>query len=258
MPIEEFEVTGAQALQDQRCKGFAALTADRIRAAESCQFSLLPREELARLAADWFEACAKAMLRGNFSAIDQWTRFQSERVAAEGFTLEDILELLRICRNTAIETERWNPDILSEVDEVIHEVLAATNGWKPVQQDNSIEQAGTDSAEFALGEETQERTGERRTFGRNRLQLPIRVRGVGKQRDLQEVHRTLSISRGGLYFVTQGSYEMHQVLRICYPYWTDHGAINREYSAKVVRLDRLPNHSLGVGIEFIGDAEGKN
>jgi hypothetical protein len=256
MPIEEIEATGAQLVQQERCKNFAALTAERIRAARNCQFSLLPREELARLVANWYESYALAMMRGNFAAIDQWIRFQSERAASEGFAREDVVELLRLCRSSAIETEKWDPDIVAEVDEVVDEALGGTNKWTSAKQREPVEEAQADSEESVPRPTKNGRAVERRSFDRNRLQLPIRVRGVGKQSHLEEVTHTQSISRGGLYFVTRETYQANQILKISYPFWTDPGAINCEYPAKVMRVDRISDHAWGVGIQFLdGDAD---
>jgi hypothetical protein len=111
VPFEDNEITGAQLLQERRCQSFGFLTANQLQAAENCLFSLLPCEELARLASGWYEACSQAMLRGNFAAIDQWVRNQSLNAAERGFSLEDVVELLQICRSSAFETEHWNRDI---------------------------------------------------------------------------------------------------------------------------------------------------
>jgi hypothetical protein len=257
MPIEEFEATGAQLVQQERCKSFAALTAERIRSAQNCQFCLLPREELARLVASWYESYALAMMRGNFAAIDQWIRFQSERAASEGFAREDVVELLRICRSSAIETEKWDPDIVSEVDEVVDEALGGTNKWNGPKQQEPAEQSQADSQEHEPRPTKYGRPVERRTFDRNRLQLPIRIRGVGKHSHLKEVTHTQSISRGGLYFVTREAYQANQTLKISYPFWTDPGAINCEYPAKVMRVDRISDQAWGVGIQFLDEDAGR-
>src|SRR6202035_2937246 len=105
MPFHEEETTGAQVLQRKRCARFATEAAERIRSDEKCLFSLLPHQELSRLAGDWYDACAQAMLRGNYAPIDQWIRSQSRLATEQGFASEDILQLLFICRRSAIETE---------------------------------------------------------------------------------------------------------------------------------------------------------
>ena len=92
--------------REQRHAQFALQAADRIRCTESCSFSLLPQDELVRQAADWYQACAEGMLRGNYALIDLWVREQAARAAQEGFALEDLFELLRACRKCAIEVER--------------------------------------------------------------------------------------------------------------------------------------------------------
>lgn len=250
MRFEESEVTGSKLLQDERCQNFAFLTAGKIQAVEGCLFSLLPCEELARLAAGWYEACSQAMLRGNFAAIEQWVRCQSMRAAAEGFASEDVVELLRICRSSAFESEQWNPDIFSQVEEVIEEALSATTDWSGPAEDNRMAQKPDDSEASVLRLEAVGASGERRNVGRNRLQFPIRVRSTIGQWRAEEITVTNNISREGLYFVTEGCYQAEQDLKVSYPYWTDPGAINPEYSAKVVRIDRLSDKTCGVAVHF--------
>jgi hypothetical protein len=46
-------------------------------------------------------------------------------------------------------------------------------------------------------------------------------------------------------------------LKVIYPYWTGPGSINREYSARVTRLDRLPDRSWGVAVEFLQNLRDK-
>ena len=70
-----------------------------------------------------YQSCAQAMLRGNYALIDQWVCKQASVAREHGFELGDLVELLRICRNSAIEFERWDPDFLLPVNEVINEAL---------------------------------------------------------------------------------------------------------------------------------------
>lgn len=100
--------------------------------------------------------------------------------------------------------------------------------------------------------------GERRAAGRNHLQFPIRVRSAAGQWRAEEVTVTQNISRGGLYFVTEGHYQEEQLLKVCYPYWTDSGAINQEYSAKVGRIERLSKKTWGVAGHFFESVVGKS
>jgi hypothetical protein len=258
MPFEEQELTAAQSLQGVRRERFAFQAAERIRSAEKCLFSLLPHDELSRMAGDWFDACAQAMLRGNYASIDFWVRTQAERAASQGFAPADLLQMMAICRQAAIDLESWNEDILSSVDEVIEEVFASIHGkiaWK-APEGHAFAIAASEIEPIWVGRdwvpETEESTSERRKFARNRLQLPIRVKS-GRNREIQEVTKTHSISRGGLYFITTREYKIDQSLRINFPYWDDHGGINREYDAKVIRLDRLPGQEWGVGVDFQED-----
>src|SRR6202011_1552493 len=99
---------------------------------------------------------------------------------------------------------------------------------------------------------------ERRNFDRNRLRLPIRVCGTGERGRIEETTFTQSISRGGLYFVSREEWSAGQILNITYPYWTDLGGINTEYTAKVLRLDPLKDETWGVGVEFLESLGRKN
>ena len=257
MPFEEDEATGAQLLQRERGGKFAPQAADRIRNAEKCLFSLLPHEELSRMAGEWYESCSQAMLRGNYAPIDIWVRTQSTLAASEGFAPEDLLQLLRICRQSAIDVEYWNEDIFSAVDEVIQDVFGSIRSklpWNiPDDTDYHLEAPVVVEQSSPIVEEVKEeiRTGDRRRFARNRLQLPIRVFGSGGNGDAEEITRTQSISRGGLYFLSPQGYAKDQVMKINFPYWNSPGGINVPYSVKVVRLDRLSDAIWGVGVDFL-------
>ena len=257
MPIEEFEMTAAHQLQQLRCEKFAPIAAERVRSTENCQYSLLPAAELTRIVAEWYDACALAMLRGNYAGIDQWIRRQADKGAEQGFASSDIEELLRICREAAIEVERWDKDIFSDVEEVLREALQAAFkqvGPPPV---NYVVAAPGDCDSGAVEVVTEERTGERRIYFRNRLQFPVRICGVGGKWQLDEITSTHNISRGGLYIVTKVKYLADQALKVTYPYWTDPGAINLEYKALVSRLDRLADGTSGVAIAFLENPSGK-
>jgi PilZ domain-containing protein len=261
MQIQKTEVTKEQVRhQRQRCERFATGTADAIGAAGHCLFSLLPYEERVRQAAGWYDACAQAMLRGNYAPLDEWIRRQACGTAAEGFELEDLLKLLRICRRSAVEIDGWDEDVFSAVDDVINEGLLAIRPkvpWNISDGLNYLKEAESIpalKAELNASEPTacaETRQGERREFGRNRLALPIRVRCTAKHGQGEEVTFTQSVSLSGLYFRTQKNYPIGSPLLVTYPYWTGPGSINREYSARVARLDPMPDRSWGVAVEFL-------
>jgi len=257
MPFEEQEATGAQVLQRERGEKFAPQAADRIRAAERCLFSLLPHEELSRMAGEWYDACSQAMLRGNYSPIDTWVRTQSTLAATQGFAPADLLQLLGICRKSAIEVECWNEDIFSAVDDVMQEVFRSIRSklpWNALDDmDYHLDAPVVVEQGAPIVEEVKEetRTGNRRRFTRNRLQLPIRVLGSNGNGRAEEITRTQSISRGGLYFVSSKGYPKDQAMKINFPYWDSPGGINLEYAVKVVRLDRRPDGTWGVGVDFL-------
>lgn len=267
MKLQEIDVTKAQKHQQrQRCERFAAGTADTIAAAGHCLFSLLPYQERLRTATSWYDACAQAMLRGNYAPLDEWIRREARLAEGEHFELEDLLQLLRICRRSAIEIDGWDEDIFSSVDEVINEGLLAIRAsvsWKISDNLNYIYEK---ESKLALQPEliafepiasSDTREGERREAGRNRLALPIRVRRTTEKSRSEEITKTQNVSLSGLYFRTREIYPIGSHLQIVYPYWIGPESINREYSARVARLDPLPDRSWGVAVEFLQDLHDK-
>lgn len=272
MLLQKTEVTKQQARQQrQRCARFAAGTANAIGAADECLFSLLPYAERVRQAASWYEACTQAMLRCNFAPLDEWIRRQACLAAEEHFELEDLLQLLRICRSSAIEIDGWDEDVFSAVDEVINEGLRAIRekvSWNIPDQLNYVKEAQRDLGmrpeliEFdpvasELIRNRERRNGERRETGRNRLALPIRVRCTSQKKQSDEITLTQNVSLSGFYFRTEKNYTLGSHLKVIYPYWTGPGSINREYPARVARLDPLPDRSWGVAVEFLQNLRDK-
>lgn len=260
MPLQKTEVTKEQLRQHrQKCEQFSAGTAEAIGAAGECLYSLMPYEERLRQAASWYDACSQAMLRGNYAPLDEWIRGQACLASEQHFELEDLLQLLRICRRSAIDVVRWDEEVFSSLDDVINEGLHAIRAnvqWNISGDLNYLDDVDSEPAlksELSASgpvsrSEIQE--SERRDSGRNRLALPIRVRGSTQQGHGEEITYTQNVSLSGLYFVTVQSYREGAPLRVTYPYWTDPGRINREYSARIARLDRLPDEAWGVAVEF--------
>jgi hypothetical protein len=94
---------------------------------------------------------------------------------------------------------------------------------------------------------------EKRVKVRLRLGRSIRVRpSVPGSNAVDEKLMTLNVSRNGLYFGTASrSYYKGMRLFVIYPYSAAPGAINRDYNAEVVRVDRLPNGHYGVAIQLL-------
>jgi hypothetical protein len=268
MLLREANVASVEELQKQRSEGFGAMTAGKIRAAAHCRFSLLPHEHLARLASGWYDASAQAMLSGNYVSIDTWIQTQTQRAAEQNFTLEDVLELLRICRKQAIQEEKWSEEVLIPVDEAIQDALrpvASAVGWTFAGEQTSAPESSAGPALSSAAEQAKPETAasepsleswlarpweDRRGFDRNCLKLPIRVRAATTG-NIDELTYSQNVSRGGLYFVTRStSYKLQMGLIVTYPYWSEAGAINREYRAKVVRLDAMTDGGFGVAIRF--------
>jgi hypothetical protein len=267
MLLQKTQVTKTQERQQrQRCERFAAGTADAIGAAGQCLFSLLPYEERVRQAASWYDACAEAMLRCNFAPLDEWIREQACKAAEENFELDDLLQLLRICRKSALEIDGWDEDIFSTVDEVINEALLAIRpnvSWNIPDHLNYLKVLASKSASQPASKApdpsapAEVREGERRISGRNQLALPIRVRCTTGKSPSDEITLTQNVSISGLYFRTPENYKLGSTLQVTYPYWTGPGSINKVYSGRVARLDRLPDGSWGVAVEFLQSLRNK-
>ena len=101
------------------------------------------------------------------------------------------------------------------------------------------------------------REDDRRRSGRNRLALPIRVRCTTERNQTDEINSTLNVSLSGFYFSTRENYKIGSRLQVAYPYWAVPGSLNREYPARVTRLDTLPDGSLGVAVEFLESLRNK-
>jgi hypothetical protein len=259
--LPEAETTKAKSRQDERRQVYAAAAGERLRGAENCQFSLLPYEELVRVASTWYDAAAEAMLRGNYSAIDDLIRAQTRVAAEQGFELDDLLELLRLCRRVAIEKDGWNEDQFTDVDAVIDDALAALRGqvaWEIPAGLNYVtgqtaadrEQAKRDREAAEAAAQAAQPRGERRVHGRNKLRMPIRIRGVLGEGPVDEVTRTENVAKGGVYFLSDKPYFKGAALQVVYPYWTTPGAVNKEYPAEVVRLDEKEGKPRGIAVRF--------
>jgi len=267
MLLQKSELTKEQARQQQKkCGRFAAGTAVAIGAAKECLYSLLPYQERVRQAASWYEACAQAMLRCNFAPLDEWIRKQACLAAEEHFELEDLQQLLRICRRCAIEIDGWDEEVFSPVDDVINEGLQAIRekvSWEIPERMNYLNGPENDRASLSeliasdANAGAKVRKGERRVTGRNRLALPIRIRRTTQKNQSDEITLTQNVSLSGFYFKTQIDYPPGSHLKVIYPFWKGPGSINREYAARVARLDPLPDRSWGVAVEFLQNLRDK-
>lgn len=259
--LPEEETSKAKAREHERRQIYAAAAGERLRAAHHCGFSLLPYEELARVASTWYAAAAEAMLRGNYAPIGNLVCDEARVASEHGFELEDVLELLRVCRRTAVEKDGWNEDELTNIDAVIDDALAVLRGtveWKIPEGLNYLagETAASregarqprDAAETAV-KAAQPRS-ERRGHTRTKLRLPIRVRGVLGGKPVDEITRTENVAKGGVYFVSTKPYYEGAQLQVMYPYWTTPGAIHHEYPAEVVRVDEKEAKAKGVAVKF--------
>lgn len=83
----------------------------------------------------------------------------------------------------------------------------------------------------------------------------VRVRPSDPEMEhFEEVRATTSMSRSGVYFHTQhGPYALGMRLFVTIPYTDDPAALSREYLGEVVRLDKLDEESIGVGLKLLMD-----
>lgn len=258
--FQDEEPTKAQLRQAERRDRYATLAAEQLRAARDSQFSLLPFDELARLATNWYSGCTEAMLRGNYGPVEDLVRAQARAAAEQGFTLEDLLILLRQCRTVAIEKDGWNDDQFAEVDSAIDQALTSLCGqvsWEIPEglsyvtgEHTASRRAAEEAVAAVRAMEVPAEPRERRTHIRNRLRLPIRVTGRLPEGELEEVTQTENVAKGGIYFHSRKSYYKGLELEVTYPYWTTPGAINHSYRAEVVRVDARPDESKGVALKF--------
>jgi hypothetical protein len=248
MPIEDS--TRPVVRESWRRERYATAAAEQIRDAKECQFSFLPFDELARVASFWYEAAADGMLRGNYAGVDRWIRSQARTAAEQGFELPALLQLLRICRQVAIEKEGWQSEQFAEVDAVINECLAALRSagvsWQIPDGLDYITGKGRAPEAKVEGER-----GERRVHNRSQLKMPIRVSGYHLGESLDEYTKTENVARGGLYFITAQNYARGMRVLVTYPYSREPGALNVDYPAEVMRLDDLPENKKGVAVKFL-------
>ncbi len=91
---------------------------------------------------------------------------------------------------------------------------------------------------------------DQRTRSRIRLTLPVRIRQVGPPRDLVEVNSTLDVSRNGILFRTRQPYDVNSTIWITMPYHAQAAGSEPEFPASVVRIDRAPDGSAEIAVQF--------
>lgn len=249
----EEESSEAAGRKHARQEHYSEVAAERLHGAADCQFCLLPYQELARAAGIWFEAASEAMMRANYGPLEEMIRDQARVAAEQGFELEDILQFLRILRETAIKEEGWNPDQLAEMDDVIDEAFQALHGQVAWKIPAGLKYLTGESREHRELAAVQPESSERRKTTRNQLRLPIRVKTYLPIGAVDEITRTENVARGGLYFLSKNAYYKDVRLHIMYPYWETPGAINTEYPAEVVRIDDEGSDIRGIAVRFLVD-----
>lgn len=245
---------------------YAAVAGEQLREATDCRFSFLPYDALVQISAGWYTAAVVAMLRGNYGPVEDWVRDQARIAAKQGYELNDLLQLMRLCRQIAIEKEGWVEDQMGAVDEVIDEALAAMSGkviWiipEGLQYVTGMGTADREAAKVAaataglpVGSAAAKKIvkpeAERRIHKRAYLKLPIRVRGwAGEQ--MTEVIQTVNVARGGLYFISKTIFAEDLKLNIVYPYWEDSGEVHKEFPAEIVRTDPRED-GIGYAVKFL-------
>jgi len=94
---------------------------------------------------------------------------------------------------------------------------------------------------------------ERRGTRRCKINQLMRIRPSDPEKEhFEDLRGSTSVSRSGVAFQTsETGYELGMRLFVTMPYSRDPAAINREYLAEVVRLEKLPNTMIAVGIKLL-------
>ncbi len=261
VPTEKDDDQALLRLREHRTR-YAAAAGDRLHGDLDCQYSLLPFQELERTAGVWYEAAHEALMRANYGPLDALIREQVQIGSEQGFELHDMLLLLRILRQVAIEEEDWNPDMLVEMDAVVDEAISSLRGkvaWNIPRGLNYLTgESEEDRERVRLAAEAARGRQDRRNFSRNKLHMPIRVNAFLPGGPVDEITRTENVARGGIYFFSGEAYYKGAHVRVNYPYWDNPGAINPEYVAEVVRVEERVKAEQdksynGVALHFLGD-----
>jgi hypothetical protein len=256
VPLSEDEELDKSAARHAERRGqYSATAAERLQLATDTQYSLLPYQELERTAGLWFDAAYESLMRANYGPLDAFIRDQVEVGASQGFELDDLILMLRLLRRTAIEGEGWNEDMLLEMDDVTNEAVGRLRGqvvWDIPEGINYLTgETAADRQRQRAAEEAAQASAEKRTYGRNKLHLPVRIHGFLPKGAVDEVTRTENVARGGVYFLSENPYYPGVRLHVSYPYWDAPGAINPVYEAEVVRVDEMGSEThKGVAIRF--------
>jgi len=253
---QEEEQDRHAARRAQRRQHYAHAAAERLQLSEDTQFALLPFVELSRTAGLWFDAAHEALMRANYGPLDAFIHQEIEVGARQGFELDDMIMLLGLLRRTAIEEEGWNEDMLAEMDDVINEAFAGLRGqvnWEiPVGLNYLTGETAADRERLSAAAAAAGAGKEKRTHGRNKLHLPIRVRAFLPKGAVDEITRTENVARGGVYFRSELPYHKDVRLHVSYPFWDTPGAINPQYQAEVVRVDDLESEThRGIAVRFL-------
>ena len=94
---------------------------------------------------------------------------------------------------------------------------------------------------------------ERRGTRRCKINQLMRIRPSDPEKEhFEDLRGSTSVSRSGVAFHTsETGYELGMRLFVTMPYSRDPAAVNREYLAEVVRLEKLHNGLNSVGIKLL-------
>src|SRR5258707_6960781 len=94
---------------------------------------------------------------------------------------------------------------------------------------------------------------ERRGTRRCKINQLMRIRPSDPEKEhFEDLRGSTSVYRSGVAFqASETGYELGMRLFVTMPYSRDPAAVNREYLAEVVRLEKLPNTLIAVGIKLL-------
>lgn len=85
---------------------------------------------------------------------------------------------------------------------------------------------------------------------RVQMEMPVRIRQVPPPRDYYEIKSTVDVSRNGILFRTREPYELNSTIWVTMPYNPQVELRPPEFPATVVRVTRLPDGDMEVGVQF--------
>lgn len=93
---------------------------------------------------------------------------------------------------------------------------------------------------------------ERRRRKRARITAQVHIRGINSPKPLEEICKSVDVSRDGLLFnTTRAGYWKGQRLDVTFPYSSAATALNQAQQAEIVRVIEQPGASFAIAVQFL-------